>query len=170
VLSEAVDPPHFETPVALPGRDTYVRCHYAAWLYQHWRALPVLASGGGSGPDGPPFSLAMRDLLIAEGIPASHIWTEERSQTTHENAAMSAAMLRARGVRTIALVVDGPSMLRAQRCFEHEGMIVVPAPVELRQLGAWNEEWIPSWKAIYRNEATLHEALGLAWYRLHGWI
>ena len=32
------------------------------------------------------------------------------------------------------------------------------------------EELLPRWRAIEQNELTVHEFLGLAWYRLRGWI
>jgi hypothetical protein len=31
-------------------------------------------------------------------------------------------------------------------------------------------ELIPTWKAVLANEDSLHEFVGLAWYRLRGWI
>ncbi len=170
VLSEGVDPPHFETPYALPQHGTYARCKLAAWLYTHWRPLPILASGGPVEPGTPPFSEAMHELLREEGVPENDIWTEDRSRSTHENAVYSSQLLRQKGVTRIVLVTDAKSMLRAQLCFQKERLSVLPAPSEFTQFGPLDEELIPSWKAIYRNELTLHETVGLAWYRLRGWI
>jgi uncharacterized SAM-binding protein YcdF (DUF218 family) len=170
VLSSAVDPPHWERPYNLPGKETYERCVYAAWLYQHWQHLPVLACGGSSAKGEQPFSVTMREVLHREGVPEAMLWTEERSTSTHENAVYGAELLRIHGIDRIALVVEAQSMLRAEACFRKEGITVAPAPCEFRQMGPLFEELIPSWKAIRRNEATLHEAVGLAWYWLHGWI
>jgi uncharacterized SAM-binding protein YcdF (DUF218 family) len=169
VPAGGVYPPRFETPFALPDLDSYVRCHYAAWLFKHWRNVPILASGG-RGPTGDAFSETMRELLQQEGVPESMIWTEKRSQSTHENAVYCAELLHDRGIQNIVLVVEGQSMLRAESCFRNEGLVVIPAPAELRQFGPLKDELMPSWKAIRRNEGTLHEALGLAWYWIHGWI
>jgi uncharacterized SAM-binding protein YcdF (DUF218 family) len=112
----------------------------------------------------------MRELLIAVGVPGEMCWIEDQSRSTHENAVFSARLLRERGVRRIALVVDARSMPRAAACFRHEGIEVLPAPSKFRYLAAEVEDWIPGWTAIRGNELTLHETVGLLWYRLRGWI
>jgi len=168
VLSASIEPPHFERPYPLLGRETYQRCTFAAWLHRHWQPLPVLACGGPARPGEPPFSITMRNLLVGAGVPEELIWTEERSSSTHENAVYGAEILRKRGIHSIALVVEAQSMPRAAACFRKEGFVVVPAPSSFNELNP--RELIPAWKAIERNETTLHETLGLAWYRFRGWI
>jgi uncharacterized SAM-binding protein YcdF (DUF218 family) len=98
------------------------------------------------------------------------IWTERHSRSTHENAAYGAAILREHGIDTILLVTEAKDMLRAERCFRKEGLAVIPYPIAFRSIGPTLDELMPSWKAIDRNERTLHETLGLGWYWLHGWI
>jgi uncharacterized SAM-binding protein YcdF (DUF218 family) len=117
-----------------------------------------------------PFSHTMRELLEQEGVPESMIWTEDRSQSTHQNAVNGAAILRDHGIATIALVVEADSMLRAELCFRKQGIAVVPAPSDFRVLGSAADEVMPDWRALRRNENTVHEFGGLVWYWLHGWI
>jgi uncharacterized SAM-binding protein YcdF (DUF218 family) len=112
----------------------------------------------------------MRELLRRAGVPESAIWSDPLSHSTHEHAVNGAKILRSRGIRRIALVVEAQSMLRAEACFRKEGLSVVPAANDFRTFGPWRNELIPNWQTIRRNEITLHEALGLAWYRLRGWI
>jgi uncharacterized SAM-binding protein YcdF (DUF218 family) len=112
----------------------------------------------------------MREMLERDGIPATLIWTEERSRSTHENALCGAEVLRNHGIGTIALVVEAQSMLRAAASFRKQGIEVVSAASGYREWGPLSEELIPSWTAIQRNEITLHETLGLAWYWMRGWI
>jgi len=112
----------------------------------------------------------MRELLLSAGVPDEKIWMEDRSRSTHENAAFSAQVLRQRGVHRVVLVVDARSMLRAEGCLRREGIEVVAAPSRFRYLSAIVEDWIPGWSAVKGNEITLHETLGLLWYRLRGWI
>ena len=169
VLSSAVSPAQFERPYPLPDAETFARCQYAAWIHRN-TSLPVLVSGGGQHGTNPPFASTMRDLLMNAGVPPGTIWIEDRSGSTHENAAFSAQILRQHGARRIALVVDARSMLRAAACFRHEGIEVVAAPSRFFYLSATLEDWMPGWKAIQGNELTLHEMLGLLWYRLRGWI
>jgi uncharacterized SAM-binding protein YcdF (DUF218 family) len=167
VLSESIEPPHYERPFALPGGATFERCAYAAWIHQRWPNLPVLASGGGTPL---PASRAMADLLRGKGIPEPLIWTEERSSSTYQNALFSAEILRRHGIRRIALVVNAKSMPRAEACFRKQGISVAPAPSSFTQLGANGDDLLPGWLAVRRNEETLHEMLGLAWYWLRGWL
>lgn len=169
VLASAVDPPHYERPFPLPDQDTYTRCRFAAWLYQHWKPIPVLACGGTTGRE-PALAAYMRQVLSAAGVPDSNIWTEERSRSTYENALYGAEVLRGHGVARIVLVVAAQRMVRAAACFRKQGTVVVPVPSDFRQWGPLSEEAFLSWRAVRRNEITLHETLGLLWYRLNGWI
>jgi len=173
VLSSAVYPASPPLPAARLGGDTFERCQYAAWLYSHWRNLPVLASGGGSGAEDdetPAYAQVMREALEKEGIPASAIWTEERSRSTHENALFSSEILRQRGISRIVLVTDAYHMVRAEKCFRKQGMEVFPAACGFRTLSGFHPVWLlPSWEAISWNEDILHETVGLAWYTFKNW-
>jgi uncharacterized SAM-binding protein YcdF (DUF218 family) len=167
VLGSAVEPVQFERPYPLPDRDTFSRCEHAAWIYKRWGPIPVLACEGRQQPT----ALGnMRTLLQRAGVSEKMIWMEEESRTTHENAVYGARILRSHGVKHIALVVEGQSMPRAAACFRKEGIDVIPAPSELRTWGPLSEELLPNWRAIRRNEITLHEIVGLGWYKLRGWI
>lgn len=170
VLASSVDTPHYERPFALPLQDTYSRCRFAAWLYQHWKALPILACGGRGNGRGPAFSASMREVLIGTGIPESSIWIEDQSRSTHENALYGAEILRSRGINRIVLVVEAQSMPRAAACFRKQGILVVPAPSDFSQCDFHFDDMLLSWKAVRGNEITLHEMAGLLWYRLRGWI
>ncbi len=170
VLSAYVDPPIYARPYPLLDFQTYQRCEFAAWLYRHWQAVPVLACGGRARSGDEPYSVSMRRALEQEGIPASMLWTEERSRSTHENAVWAAEILRHHGVARIALVVDATSMPRAAASFRKLGIEVWPAPSEFRELQSLRNELLPSWRAVRHNEVTLHETVALAWYWLHGWI
>jgi uncharacterized SAM-binding protein YcdF (DUF218 family) len=165
VQPAAVSPPIFERPYPLPDHQTYQRCEFAAWLHKQWPSALVLATGGGPATD------AMREHLRRAGVPDERIRMERVSLTTYWSAFYSARILRERGIRRMALVVDAQSMPRAAACFRKQGFEVIPAPSEIRAPGEpWLQEILPSWKSIQRNEVLLHELLGLAWYRLRGWI
>jgi uncharacterized SAM-binding protein YcdF (DUF218 family) len=170
VLGSSTEPLEYDPSHSLPDQDTYERCEYAAWLRAHSHPGPVLACGGKPKRGKQPVSDTMRQLLERAGVPESMIWTEDRSRSTHENAVYGAAILKTHGIGTIVLVTEATDMLRAERCFRKEGLTVVPAPFAFRQLGPASEELMPGWKAVARNERTLHETLGLAWYWLRGWI
>jgi|RhiMetdeSRZDD1v2_1073273.scaffolds.fasta_scaffold548360_2 uncharacterized SAM-binding protein YcdF (DUF218 family) len=164
VLAGAVALPLPDRPYPMIGPDTYVRLHHAAWLFKHWAARPILASGGGE--DGESYSQTMRHVLEAEGIPPDKIWVEDRSQSTYENAVYSARILREKGISRIALVTDARSMLRAEACFREQGLTVVPAPFRFYNLDLTLEDFLPTWRAIESNGETAHELVGLLWYWL----
>ena len=110
----------------------------------------------------------MARVVRAEGVPAESIFEEQTSRNTKENAVFTAEILRKMGIREIALVVDADSMLRAELCFRKEGITVIPTPLGFRS--EVSVSLLPSWGAIRGNEVTLHEVLGLAWYKVRGWI
>jgi uncharacterized SAM-binding protein YcdF (DUF218 family) len=112
----------------------------------------------------------MRDLLLRAGVPNEMIWIENQSRSTHENAVFSSLILQRQAVRRVVLVVDARSMFRAAACLRRAGIEVVAAPSRFRYLSATLEDWIPGWRAVQGNEITLHETVGLLWYRLRGWI
>lgn len=112
----------------------------------------------------------MKEALVKEGVPAAQIWTESESTSTYENALFSAQLLRARGLRKVVLVTEAYHMLRAAGCFRKAGLEVFPAPCHYTTFEGRLEEWLPHWRAIARNDAVLHEWLGLFWYKLRGWI
>jgi len=69
----------------------------------------------------------MRDSLQSEfGVAVR--WTEDRSRNTHENAARSAEILRAAGIRRVILIGHAFDMPRAAAEFEDQGIATIKAP------------------------------------------
>jgi uncharacterized SAM-binding protein YcdF (DUF218 family) len=64
------------------------------------------------------------------GVPATAMLLEGQSRTTTENAADTARLLQARGIRKILLVTSALHMRRARGLFERAGFEVVPAPTD----------------------------------------
>jgi uncharacterized SAM-binding protein YcdF (DUF218 family) len=165
VLAGGVYPPGPPQNEPTLGADTYVRCRYAAWLYRHWRAVPVYASGG-PGSIGVASSAVMRRALEAEGVPADAIVTESESTSTYTNAVRTAALLRKDGIAKVALVTEAFHMWRAELCFRKQGIQVVPAPAGFRGKapGFDFRDYFPGPKALAWSEDALHEWVGLVWY------
>jgi uncharacterized SAM-binding protein YcdF (DUF218 family) len=168
VLSGTVHPPVPGRPYTIPAPDTYRRVQHAVWLFRNWKQIPILVSGGGTNER--PHAAVMRDVLLTEGIPAQMVWTESHSSNTHESALNSSALLRAQGVRRVALVTEAYSMPRAARAFEKAGIAVVPAVSRRTQLSGDYWDVFPGPSAIDRNGEIIHELVGLLWYKLRGWI
>jgi uncharacterized SAM-binding protein YcdF (DUF218 family) len=174
VLSANVIPPNASRPEPEADRNTYMRCRYAAWLYHHWRSVPIVAAGGNT-DQGVAMTPVMRHVLEAEGVPPEQIWTEDTSTTTYENARNSAVLLRARGIGRIVLVTEAYHMPRSEGSFRKQGLTVVPAPFGYRSLNmrwGWRDwrRFIPNSGEQLVNNDNLHEWVGLVWYRLSGKI
>jgi len=178
VLSGTVYGPTRQRPRALIGESTYMRCQEAAWLYENWRPLPVLACGGlgpphkdaGLSPPKIPPAIAMRDFLQHEGIPLSMIWVEERSESTYESAVNAKRILEEKGIHRIALVTEAHHMLRAEKCFRAQGLDVIAAPSNFTPLNLSLGGFLPDPGTIAKNGLLVHEWVGLAWYKLRGRI
>jgi uncharacterized SAM-binding protein YcdF (DUF218 family) len=166
VLGSGINPPQYEQPYAVADIETLQHCAMAAWIYREVSQVPVLSCEGVHGR----FPSVTRSLLKGGGVPDDQIWIEDRSTNTRQNAVMWAALLRQHGIHRIALVTDAQSMRRAAACFRKEGIAVLPAPCDFGQLDFTFDGLLPSSTSIRRNERTLHETLGMAWYFLKGWI
>jgi len=149
----------------IPDYIALARIRYAAHL-QRRTGLPVLVSGGLALEGAAPLADGMAEALREDfGVPVK--WLEARSGDTGENAAFSAALLRADGVKRILLVTDAMHMPRARRAFERAGLDVVSAPTMFfshqRQPLA---SWLPSSEGLRRSSYAIYELIGMAWYRL----
>jgi uncharacterized SAM-binding protein YcdF (DUF218 family) len=113
----------------------------------------------------------MKTALIQLGVPADRILLESTSRITRDQAVLTAAMLRNLGVRSLVLVTSDVHMRRALATFRHEGLEPVPAvardPLDSQWVGL---EWLPTQEGMEFAQEIAHEYIGLAWYKLRGWI
>lgn len=134
------------------------RLEQGAGVYRR-TGLPVLVSGASG-------ELMARELE-RRSVPVR--WIEGTSRNTHENAALSAAVLRRDGVARIYLVSHFWHLPRAAAAFRHAGAEVVPAPAGRELLAdlqrGW-KSWLPSRAGLDAGAVVFHEWGGRAWYRL----
>lgn len=157
----------------IPDYITLARLRYAAHL-QRRTGLPLLVSGGngasGVDPDADDRAYTKADAMAAAlredfGVPVK--WIETRSRDTNENAAYSAALLRANGVKRILLVTDAMHMPRASAAFRRNGLDVISAPTMFFSHQSQRlADWLPSAEGMRRSWYAVYELLGMAWYRL----
>ena len=136
----------------------------AVRLYRQGLAPRLLFTGGPC--CGQSTSSLMANLAVELGVPRSAILLEEQSLRTRDSATYSAAILRTHRMRTAILVTSPLHLLRAKLTFESSGVPVFTVRETERNLLLLSsaEERI----AIFRS--AIHEYLGLAFYRLRGWI
>jgi uncharacterized SAM-binding protein YcdF (DUF218 family) len=161
------------------------RVNYAAKLYREGKAPFVVVSGGFIDFYGATVAEAeaMRELLMAQGVPDEAIVLESRSRNTHENALYVREIADADGFNEILLVTSGLHMPRSVAIFEHQDFEVIPAPVDF--LATWGEEgrstsdvgvvgWLlkvlPNSERLDFSSRALREYIGMIVYRLQGWL
>jgi uncharacterized SAM-binding protein YcdF (DUF218 family) len=160
------------------------RVFYAAHLYRDGRAPLVLLSGGtiewmGDTPSTPASEMA--DIITFMGVPQSALVLEDKSQNTHEDAVLSAQMLKEKGIHRILLVTSAIHMPRAMAVFKKQGLDVIPAPTDFKVtqdvwdglLHASPESFIinllPDASDLGSTTNALKEIIGLLVYQLMGW-
>lgn len=161
------------------------RVLYAAKLYKEGKAPAILLSGGNitwynSRTTTPAYE--MDDLLQLMDIPSSALWLQPKSQNTHEDALYSSQMLKEKGIHRILLVTSAQHMMRSAALFKHEGIDVIPAPVDytVTQVGwdglfspdpqAFLVNLMPNVGALSLTSGVLKEYLGYWVYHLRGWL
>lgn len=171
VLSAGVYPRTQLVPLTLADDATLRRCATAARLY-HDRRTTVFVSGGKVDPSQPADSLAvtMRRTLMEMGVDEEDIVVEDQSTDTVENAKLTKRMLDERGLKCAALITDASHLFRARRCFEKEGVAVIPVPAhyETSRFRRTLAHFLPSIEGAQISDAVFHECVGLAWNKLRG--
>jgi len=124
----------------------------------------------------------MADMLVFFGVPREAILLEDRSRNTYENAVESARILSDHGFERIVLVTSAMHMPRAYGVFRMTDLTVIPAPTDYllthsdwvfyRQpdLGLQLINLLPKAEYLEMTEKALKEIIGLAVYRLQGWL
>ena len=133
-------------------------------LYHQGIVSRLLFTGGPC--CGQSASAIMAELAMDLGVPRRVILLEEQSTRTHESAVYTIALLRARGLRSAVLVTSPVHLARAQRVFTAAGLTVHSVRSSEKDLSRVSS----SHERIALLEAAVHEYLGLAFYRLRGWI
>ena len=144
------------------GEDTVAgsaleRVRYGARLARQ-SGLPVLVTGGVV-YGGRPEAQSMQQVLEQEfKVPVR--WVEGQSRDTRENALYSAVLLKAAGVKKVALVSNAWHLARAVPLFEAQGITVSPAPTVFSTGGSGFENLLPSAGALMTSATALREWVG----------
>ena len=79
----------------------------------------------------------------------------------------SSKLLKDRGIKQVVLVTDAASLLRAERCFQRQGVEVISSGCRYRALNGFPfslTSFVPSIEAAEDLSEAWHEGLGLVWY------
>jgi uncharacterized SAM-binding protein YcdF (DUF218 family) len=98
--------------IVILGGGQHERPERAAELFKQRAAPRILISGEGDDE-------INRQILIANGVPASAIEVESKSMTTRENAQFSITLLRGQKIHSAIIVTSWYHSRRALKTFEH---------------------------------------------------
>ena len=141
-------------------------------LLREGKATHAIVSGGAPAPDRleKVEARVLVDQLAAWGIAKDRLVVEDQARNTHENATLSAAIVRARGWKTVLVVTSAFHMARAYGCFRAEGLAVDTLPVDFRSYGpAFHGELVPRADHLEQSSAAVREAFGRLVYKLRGY-
>jgi uncharacterized SAM-binding protein YcdF (DUF218 family) len=111
-----------------------------------------------------------RQLLNTLGIPSGHVVFENSSRTTHENAVMSAALIRP-GKEAWLLVASASHMPRSIACFREAGWNIYPAPADYLTDGRFSSGLgFDLAGHLMQISIAAHEYFGLVAYWVMGYI
>ncbi len=161
------------------------RVTYAADLYKQGKAPHLLLSGGNinwynSRTTTPAYEMAT--LLELMGVPSNALWLQPKSENTYEDALFCSQILKEKGIRRVLLVTSAQHMPRSVALFRHQGIDVIPAPVDytVTEVG-WqglfdpNPETIlvnlmPSVGSMSLTSSIIKEYIGIWVYHFRGWL
>ena len=113
----------------------------------------------------------LRKFAIESGLSSDQIIIDPTSRNTHENAVNTAALVRERGYDKILLITSAFHMWRAEAAFNKQGLFPEVYPVDFRTSDTITVfSFLPSVGALSGITGIIHELVGLAVYRLQGYI
>lgn len=104
----------------------------AAW---HRGEVDHLIGCGGEAGAGPSEAEAIRDILLASGVPSGAILMEDRSTTTEENIRLALPLVKGLGTDRVVLVSDPVHLPRARLIARRAGLTVAGAIAAARPRG-----------------------------------
>jgi uncharacterized SAM-binding protein YcdF (DUF218 family) len=157
------------------------RVLYGAELYRRGHAPRVVCTGnvGTGGIALRSEAEDMADLLAAVGVPRSAIVLETQAQNTREHAVNLCPMFAERQIRRVLLVTTAMHMPRSIGVFRRgcPSVEYIAAPTDFRVTERLPEPWyrqigafIPTPGAYVGFTEATHEYIGMAYYRLRGWM
>ncbi|KWI55361.1 YdcF family protein [Burkholderia pseudomultivorans] len=140
IFGNALDDNGAPKPVLAARLDVGVRCYHAG------RCPTLLVSGAIDGP-GLNEAAAMRDYLVARGVPAERIVVDELGDNTLATAQHTLAYMRAQRLSSVLIVSQSYHLARARLAFERVGI----ARADLRAAYPRGFQWrdlYSSWREV----------------------
>ncbi|HYG35805.1 MAG TPA: YdcF family protein [Clostridia bacterium] len=157
------------------------RVIYGAHLYRQGVAPYVVCTGnvatGGIAPR--PASDDMAEMLEMLGVPDGAILKETKSENTHQHGRNLTPVFKDKGFKRVLLITSAMHMPRSLGVFRRACPEIefIPAPTDFhateRLPKAWYRELtalVPTPRNLLEFSEVMHEYLGIAYYRMRGWM
>ena len=160
---------HFPGSDNIKLAETGDRLWQTVSLYQQGKIRKIFISGGGI-QNAKSEAAAVRDALIAMGIPVEDIIAEETSRNTYENAIFSAELIAANyPVASCILITSAVHIKRSLGCFQKAGLNpdIFPSDHITRHEKMYWAEWFrPDPAALLYWDRILNEWVGIMIYKM----
>ena len=153
---------------------TTLRTLETARLY-HLLGDPLVIVSGGITEANTTFALpeseAVRNAVVALGVPAARVVVESESTNTREEAVILKRMLAERRIEKFVMVTSPLHMRRSLAAFAAEGLHPVPSASALySDRGRAGFPLMPSDTSLEVGNAVVYEWSALAYYWWRGWL
>lgn len=162
---EIKDPPGpVDAALVLGGDSRWQRTTLGVRLARSGQARLLILAGRDASAGGPDFA----DKALELGMPVSRLRVVRDASTTREALLAVAPLLRAEGVRSVALVTSRHhqrrAFLTARKALPGISIRNQPAPASPEEpVGRW-------WRVEHTRSIVISEYAKLAYYALRGWI
>ncbi len=152
------------------------RIMHTVHLYRLGKIKRILISGGSGRLLVQDYkeSEAIKNVLLLSGVAAEHIFIDDASRNTHENAVYSAEILNEKfSGKTYLLVTSAFHMRRAQACFQKVGVKADSFPTDFytfERKFTPDVFVVPSDMAVVKWGIMIKEWLGMVAYKIAGYI
>lgn len=157
------------------------RVLYAAHLFRQGLAPRIICTGNVAtgGVAARPAADDMADFLQELGVPRDAIITETKAEDTHQHAQNLHPVFQKLGFKRVLLVTSAMHMPRSVGTFRRfcPGIEFIPAPTDFSVTESIPSPWYHAVTALIPTPSHLvgfsqvsHEYLGMAYYRLKGWM
>ena len=157
------------------------RVLYAATLYRQHKAPRIICTGNVAtgGVALRPAAVDMADFLMTFGVPKDAILTETNSDNTHEHARNLLPVFQKHDFKRVLLVTSALHMPRSMGTFRRlcPGIEFIAAPTDFHATEGISAPWyhqfnalVPTPRHLLDFSVAAHEYLGMAYYRLRGWM
>ena len=155
--------------------DNAGRVIHTARLYHAGRMQQIIVTGGNYpwGPDSLTEAEQIRDQLVEWGVPQAVIHLETESLNTYQNAINTRSIYDRLDFRSGMLVTSAFHMQRSLATFQKAGFDLVPISSGVKIVDRpyrFPLDYLPQDSGLSASTRAIKEWIGMAVYRLRGWM